>query len=215
MGGIVEAFFRKAQNQPRTPFVETKIRPGSVPEEEVKTAPVADPKIAGIFHSLKLAQKNLQDLDAALKETKSQYERQVEEIKTQEGYEQKAKELQAKIEELRNALAQMSNAENVVVSLESDYIALEQKIKQVDFKPDYKWKLEKVLERYGAEAEKYLQSAINGAQSMAKTEPFTRIVQFPKRSQTEDVVGTIAANIANFTRSLMRMQVEIDNILRV
>lgn len=213
MAGIVDAFYRKAQTQPRTPFVETKIRPGSVPEEAVKSAPIADPKIAEIFHSLKLAQKNLQDLDAALKETKSQYERQVEEIKTQEGYEDKAKELQTKIEELRIALTQMSNAENVVVSLEDQYVALENKMKDVAFKGDDKWKLTKLLEKYGAEAEKYLQSAINGAQSMAKTEPNVRLVQFPKKSQTENIVSAISANIMNFTKSLMRMELAIEQII--
>lgn len=213
MGGIVDAFYRKAQQQPRTPFVETKIRPGSVPEDVTKSAPMADENITQIFHSLKIAQKNLQDLDATLKATKSQYEAQVNDIKTKEGYEKKAAELQTRIEELRTALTQISTAENVVVSLNDQYIALENKTREVAFKSDDKWKVTKLLEKYGAEAEKYLQSAINGAQSLATTVPDVRLVQFPKKSQTENVVSAISANILNFTKSLMMMQSGIEHIL--
>lgn len=212
MAGIVDNFFFKktAQNQPRTPFTELKIRPKSVPEEETKTAPVASPEISEAFHSLKIAQKNLQDLDNSLKQVTLRYQKLIEKMKSKEGYEQKAASLQQKIEELRKIMAQTSTAENIVASLEDSYVVLEQHMKQVSFKPDDRWKITKLLEKYGKEAEAYLQNAINGAQSMAKDIEDVRIVTFPKKSQLE---VSVSENLTNLTNLLLKIQNGIQGIL--
>lgn len=210
MGGVVNSFFKKTAQVKRTPFEELKIRPKSVPEEEVGAAPVASPEIATAYHSLKIAQKNLQDLENSIKQATIAHQKQIEQMKQQEGYEQKASELQNKIEEMRGILAQLSTAENVVVSLEDSYMALENKMKDVSFKPVDRWKVEKLLERFGKEAEQYLENAIRGAQSMAKQEPFSRIVTFPKKSQAQT---TVSSDLMNFTKALMRIQTGIEHIL--
>lgn len=214
MGGIVERFFftKKAQNLPKTPFEEKKIRPSSVPKEELKPAPIATEDISNAFHELKIAQKNLEDLQASLSTLANQYAKQVAELKTQEGFEGKAAEYQNKIEQLKNLMAQTSSAENVVIDFESFYVALERKKIDRAFNPDVKWKLEKLIEKYGQEAKTYLERAINGAQSLATKEEQVRLITFPKIGQM-DQVGEITKNLKGFIETILKLEGNLEKIV--
>jgi hypothetical protein len=72
----------------------------------------------------------------------------------------------------------ISQAEKRVVNFGDHIVAFVEEVVKKDVRPDDKWKLEKLLAKYGEDAEKYLESAVRGLQAQAKAETVRKVIEF-------------------------------------
>jgi hypothetical protein len=162
---------------PETKFKEQKNKPAFLDLDKATLAPA---EIAKVVDEIKNTQSRLASIKATIDNLNAQYNLEKKKIEDEGG--KIANDQQFK--NLVNSLATMlEKAQLQTVKVDNEFITLKNEVKDVAFKPDYKWKLDKLLSKFGKDAEVYLERAVSGAQNLAEKETIREIVVFPSKEK--------------------------------
>lgn len=166
------------EEKPKTTLKELKTKPhGRPPAEEVAEAPAAAPELQTVFNEVKQHQQRLTEIKAVINEARRKTEEEIRKIQEEQGSVEEAAELQEGIEKLSSLIEQ---SESQIADLGEFFVWLDTESKTKKFKPTDKWRVEKLLEKFGKDAEDYLSKAERGASSL-NTEIEQRLLTvFPK-----------------------------------
>jgi len=183
------------KEKPKTEFKELKTKPHGEPSsEEVKEAPVATPEMQKTFHEVQNHKQRLGEIKSLVDEARAKVEEQIRKIQEEHGSVTEAAELQEGIEKLSSLVEQ---AQTQVIDLGEFFLYLDTSVKEKKFKPSDKWRVEKLLEKFGEDAKIYLEKAERGASSLNEEVQQRVLTMFPKREGS-----TKEANVFDAIREL-------------
>lgn len=166
------------EEKPKTTLKELKTKPHGRPApEEVAEAPAAAPELQTVFNEVKKHQQRLAEIRALINKARQKTEEEIRNIQEEQGSVAEAAELQEGIEKLSSLIEQ---SESQIADLGEFFVWLDTESKTKKFKANDKWRVEKLLEKFGKDAEDYLTKAEKGASSL-NTEIEQRLLTvFPK-----------------------------------
>lgn len=158
-----------------TKYKELEIRPREVSREDVERAAPPSAEMKNKYAILKGAQNNLESLRRQLMDLQANFEK----AKTQSEKEGKRLESEQVFRQSIEDLAMLiTESQNRVVTFGDRVVALVRETKKVPAKANAEWKLQKLLEHYGADAEKLLKRAEAGLQSQASEQTLQQLIEF-------------------------------------
>lgn len=202
---------------PATKFKEQKSKPDLLDMEKVVPAPV---EVAHVVDEMKNAQSRLAAIKASIDKLNAQYEIEKKKTESEGG----KIENEAQFNNLVNSLAAMlERAQLETVRVGDEYITLKNETKDVKFAPSYKWKMDKLLDKFGKDAEIYLEKAIAGAQNMGTEEQVREIIMFPAKGKNASVnkqaqlgladqIKDVYNNLKNYVIELFNLDKEMEAI---
>ena len=207
-----EASLRFAQEvdvkeKPKTELKELKTKPhGKLSPEEVKEAPVATSEMQKVFNDVQSHKQRLTEIQSIVDDARRKVEEQIRAIQEEHGSVTEASQLQEGIEKLASLV---ENAQTQVVDFGELLAYLDTSIKEKKFKPSDRWKVDKLLEKFGEEAKTYLERAEKGSQSLNEEIQQRILTIFPKRessiekeSNVLDSIKELGSGLLNYIKSL-------------
>ena len=159
-------------------FKELKIRPREISPEEVTTAISPTETMKSTYSQLKSHQNILESLRRLLQDIRAAFD---EEIRKAEVAGKRVEEESAFKKSIDDLALLISQAQNRVVNFGDKIVSYVEDVKIKEVRPGDSWKLEKLLNKYGNEASKYLEAAIRGLQSQAQPETIRKLIEFEVR----------------------------------
>lgn len=197
------------EEKPKVEFKELKTKPHK-PELEVEEAVVATPEIQKVFHEVKGHQQRLVEIKSIIGDARRKVEEEVRKIQEEHGSVKEAEEMSQAIEKLA---ALIGESEKKLVDLGEFFVWLDTSIKERKFKASDKWKVEKLLEKFGDEAKKYLEKAENGAQSLNEEIKQRVLTVFPKREGSINKEANVIDSIKELGSGLWEYVKSLSEIL--
>jgi len=200
------------EEKPKTEYKELKTKPHKPELEVEEEAIVATPEMQKTFHEIQNHKQRLTEIKALIEESRRKVEEEIRKIQEEHGAIKEASDVQEGIEKLA---ALVEQAETQIVDLGEFFAHLDTSIKEKKFKPSDAWRVQKLLEKFGKEAETYLDKAEKGSNSL-NTEVKQRILTvFPKRegsiekeATVFDAIRELGENLWSYVKSLSEISAE-------
>jgi len=200
----------ETEEKPKVEYKTLKTKPHK-PELEVEEAVVATPKMQETFHEIKDHEQRLGEIKAIVNSARQKVEEEIRKVQEEHKSVKEAEEMSQAIEKLATLL---SESEKKLVDVGEFFVWLDTSMKTKKFKPDDKWRVEKLLEKFGEEARAYLEKAERGAASLDKDVKQRLLTVFPKREGTIkkadvfDSIKELGRNLWSYIKSISSLLAE-------
>ena len=204
----------EAEEKPKVEFKTLKTKPHK-PELEVEEAVVATPEMQKVFHEIKDHEQRLDEIKAIVNSARQKVEEEIRKVQEEHGSVKEAEDMSQAIEKLAVLI---NEGEKRLVDLGEFFVWLNKEKKIKPFKASDRWKVEKLLEKFGKEAEDYLTRAERGAQSLSEEVQQCILTVFPKREGTIkkadvfDSIKELGSNLWNYVKSVSSFLVEGEDL---
>ena len=200
-------------------YRELKIKPKGL--EEVEKAPIAGERLRSHYEKLKEAQSTLKGISEMVEKATREFQDSVIKIKKEFGELPAMTEAKSRLESIANIIKE---SEAKTMDLGTAYLALMTKEKPL-FKPSDKWKIEKLLEKYGKEAEEYLAAASSAASLLAGISVDEELIEFPHKLSSIDKLGGVGEilealnklfnSLKGYTKKISEVKEDVGELLPV
>lgn len=188
------------EEKPKTTLKELKTKPHGKPSaEEVAEAPAATPELQTVFNEVKQHQQRLTEIKAIISAARQKTEEEIRKIQEEQGSVAEAADLQEGIEKLASLIEQ---SESQIADLGEFFVWLDTESKTKKFKPTDKWRVEKLLEKFGKDATDYLTKAERGAASLNDEIQQRLLTVFPKLPKDKESSMKKKADVYNSIKEL-------------
>lgn len=157
------------------PLKDVKIKPKGLNVTDI--APASETSL-DLYRRIKQHQHNLGQIKDAVEAIKRQYETERERTERESGKVPEMEALQTAVQELS---AIIGTTEQKLMDMGTEVAYLRDEEVDKPFKPTDSWQLQKIMEKFDKNGEitKYLEAAVNGAQSLATKVKEKELILFP------------------------------------
>lgn len=219
LSGVAFEWRKRAQDEPAeeipTALKEVKIKPKKL---DISETELATPKMAETLNDIRKHKNNLDQIAAVVQQTRARLQQEIAEVERKGGKAKEAEALQQSIERLSRLL---EDSEGALATFGDTIAYLNTEPKKVSFRSTDKWKVEKLLDRFGQEAEEYLEKALKGAKSLDQETQRRELTLFPKKSGEEkrasifETVSDLIGNLWDYVQNVSSIHEGVTEVVQL